>query len=95
MATYHFAYGRGEACLEALVERRLEEGVLPILHGLVDNEDVKYHFTTFASLERSPLTAETLRGTHFLVADGHGAGPHVHAGAAGAVRGVASRRNES
>jgi len=73
-ATYHFAYGRGEGCVEALTERRLEDGVLPILHGLVDDEDVKYHFTTFASLERSPLTAETLRGTHFLVADGHGLG---------------------
>ncbi len=48
--------------------------MLPILHATVDNEDVKYHSTAFVTLERSPLAPQTLRGTHFLVADGHGAG---------------------
>jgi hypothetical protein len=73
-AECHFAYGRGAGCVETLVERRLEDGVLPILHTTVDDDEVKYYGTAFATLERSPLTAETLRGTHYLVADGHGFG---------------------
>jgi hypothetical protein len=36
--------------------------------------DVRYDLTAFASLERSPLTAENVRGTHYLVADGHADG---------------------
>ncbi len=73
-ADYRFAYGRGGGCAEALVERRLEDGVLPILHTTVDDAEVEYYAVTFVSLERSPLTAENLRGTHYLVADGHGLG---------------------
>ncbi len=71
---YHFAYGRGAGCAEALTTRRLEDGVLPILHTVVEDEAVHYHGVTFVTLERSPLTADHLRGTHYLVADGHGCG---------------------
>ena len=56
------------------ITRRLEDGVLPILHGTLVDDDVRYDVTAFATLERSPLTAGTLRGTHFLVADGHADG---------------------
>ncbi len=70
---YHFMLGRGAGCV-ARIHRRIEEGRLPILCGEVIDDDITYHFTAFASLEYSPLTVETLRGTHFLVADGHGAG---------------------
>ena len=68
--------GRGAAC-EINIQRRLEDGVLPILH--VDQRDgaIVYHLTTFVTLEKSPLTAATLRGTHFLVADSLCCG-HMH-----------------
>ena len=68
--------GRGAGC-EINIQRRLENGVLPILH--VDQHDgaIAYHLTTFVTLEKSPLTAATLRGSHFLVADNFCCG-HMH-----------------
>jgi len=70
---YSFLLGRGFGCVHNLT-RRLEEGVLPILTGKLVDEDIVYNFKTFVTLETSPLTRDTLRGTHFLVADGYGAG---------------------
>jgi hypothetical protein len=65
--------GRGWGPVENIT-RRLEDGVLPILHGTLVDGDVRYDLTAFVSLERSPLTAENVRGTHYLVADGHADG---------------------
>jgi len=65
--------GRGWGPVEA-ISRRLEDGVLPILHGTLLDGDVRYELTAFVSLERSPLTADHVRGTHSLVADGHADG---------------------
>ena len=65
--------GRGWGPVENIT-RRLEDGVLPILHGTLVDGDVRYELTTFVSLERSPLTTENVRGTHYLVADGHADG---------------------
>jgi hypothetical protein len=70
---YFFTIGHGRGCRES-VTRRLEEGVLPILTGNVDEEDVQYHFMMFVTLERSPLRPPDLRGTSYLVADGYAAG---------------------
>lgn len=70
---YRFHLGRGISCAEN-ISRGLEEGVLPILYGTIVDDDVLYKFTTFATLESTKLTLESLRGTHFLVADGHGIG---------------------
>ncbi len=70
---YEFQFGRGWGVRDD-VTRRLEDGVLPILHGRIGDEDVQYDVTAFTSLERSPLTAATLRGTPYLVADLYGAG---------------------
>jgi hypothetical protein len=70
---YNFFLGRGIGVVRDIT-RRLEDGVLPILHMAAVDEDVRYDCTTFVTLERSPLTAKTLRGTHFLVADGYGGG---------------------
>jgi hypothetical protein len=70
---YSFYFSRGESCVESLT-RRLDEGVLPILHATIADGGVVYNATAFASLEASPLTAETVRGTHYLVADKHGFG---------------------
>ena len=72
---YQFFVGRGIGCVEN-VSRQLEEGVLPILNGTISDDDVNYNVTAFVTLEKSKLTPKTLRGTHFLVADGHAYG-HV------------------
>lgn len=65
---YNFMLGRGIGCTRR-ISRRLEEGVLPILTGIVIDEAIRYDFTGFVTLEFRPLTPATLRGTHFLVAD--------------------------
>lgn len=67
---WDFTLGRGAGPQFETV-RRLEDGILPILHGQAVDGEMTYHLTAFATLERTPLTLETLRGTHFLVADGH------------------------
>ncbi len=72
---YTFVLGRGAAC-EADMSRRLEDGCLPILRGGMDDGDVRYELTAFVTGETAPLRADTVRGTHYLVADGH-AGGHM------------------
>ncbi|MBP1993620.1 hypothetical protein [Paenibacillus eucommiae] len=70
---YSFRIGRGVAN-RPIIKKRLEDGVLPILHGVVEDGDIIYNTTTFVSLERNELTKDNVRGTHFLVADGHTSG---------------------
>ncbi|MFD2333801.1 hypothetical protein ACFSR7_31465 [Cohnella sp. GCM10020058] len=70
---YHFRFGRGDGGRRA-TSRRLADGKLPILHGEVDDGDMLYRTTAFATLERSPLTAAHVRGTHHWTAAGHTSG---------------------
>jgi len=70
---YEFFLGRGWGCMEN-ISRRLEEGFLPILRAEILDEDILYDCTAFVTLEKSKLSQENIRGTHFLVADGHGHG---------------------
>ncbi|WP_256756853.1 hypothetical protein [Cohnella sp. WQ 127256] len=70
---YRYMLGRGIGSTEG-VTRRLEDGTLPILHATIMDKDVVYHTVSFVSYENSRLTAETLRGTHYLAADGYGHG---------------------
>jgi len=70
---YQFLMGRGWGPVDRIA-RRLEDGILPILHGTLVDEDITYQSISFAGLEAHPLRRDTLRGTHFLVADGHGFG---------------------
>ena len=65
---YGFLLGRGWGARDDIT-RRLEDGCLPILHGTLVDESVTYSVTTFATLEASPLRADTLRGTPYAVAD--------------------------
>lgn len=67
-AEYAYLVGRGQG-VEVSTTRRLEDGVLPILHTTLTDEDIEYYSTTFVSLEKSPLTAGTNSGTNYLVAD--------------------------
>lgn len=70
---YRYMLGRGIGCVEG-VTRRLEEGTLPILHAVITDNDVVYNTISFVSYESSRLNAQTLRGTHYLAADGFGHG---------------------
>lgn len=65
---YDYFAGRGLGCEQAL-ERRLEEGCLPILNSRHTDEDVCYVSKTFVTNEKSPLAMEHIPGTHYLVAD--------------------------
>ena len=72
-AVYSYMAGRGQA-VEQKISRRLDEGVLPILHTSFTDEDIEYTSTTFVSLESTPLLRKNIEGTHFLVADNYSAG---------------------
>ena len=65
---YSYMTGRGQG-VEKNFQRRLEEGVLPILQMSQTDEDIEYNSTSFVSLESTPLDKITAFGTHFLVAD--------------------------
>lgn len=70
-ANYLYSMGRGVGVQEN-VKRRLEQGVMPILHSELTDDDIVYHSTMFAALEKSAITA--LKGTDFLVADSFSGG---------------------
>ena len=70
---YNFLMGRGWGAADKIT-RRLEDGILPILRGTLVDDDITYNLTAFVSLESKPLTRDSVRGTHFLVADGYGHG---------------------
>jgi len=72
-AKYAFHLGRGISCVRP-VKRRIEGGCLPILLSTADDEDITYSLTSFVTLEKNPLRPDTLRGTHYLAADGHSRG---------------------
>lgn len=68
---YWFLLGRGMAG-QNRSSRRLDDGTLPILQAQMQDNDVHYHCTMFATLEKSALTAANIRGTEALVGDAHG-----------------------
>ncbi len=70
---YTVTVSRGIGCALPLA-RRLEDGALPILHQRVTDDELLYDMTFFCSLETGPLAPGAVRGTHFLVADGHSGG---------------------
>ncbi len=70
-ANYLYTLGRGIGVREN-IHRRLEQGVLPILHSTLQDDDISYHSTTFVSLEQSEF--ESQKGTDFLVADSFSGG---------------------
>ena len=70
---YMYTLGRGVGVQENN-SRRLEQGILPILHSVQKDDDVVYSSTTLVSLEKSALSATGLKGTDFLIADNSSAG---------------------
>lgn len=65
---FRFFLGRGVGCKE-IVKRRLDEGVLPIIHGTIEDDDIQYECTAFASLEKKELAPGNIRGMNYLFAD--------------------------
>ncbi len=51
------------------VRRRLEDGVLPILHGTKVDDEITYDVCTFATLLSSELVEANVAGTHYLIAE--------------------------
>lgn len=68
---YLYSMGRGVGVRNCLT-RRLDQGVLPILHSTLTDDDVIYNATAFVTLEKSPISQ--LKGTDFLVADNYSGG---------------------
>lgn len=69
---YVWFLGRGIGCEKNIV-RRLDGDWLPILRTEIRDNDVLFDCVSFVTLERSPLE-RGVRGTDYLVADGHGKG---------------------
>ncbi len=67
---YGFVAGRGWGAAADTTWQHLDQGALPILHLARNDGDVRYEMTTYVTLERNPLKAENVKGTHYLVADG-------------------------
>jgi len=57
-----FEIGHGTSS-KPCITRNLEEGCLPILHSQQFEEDITYHLTAFATLEKSPLESGAVRGS--------------------------------
>lgn len=69
----NFALGMGAACRHDLT-RRLEDGVLPILHSTQREGDVAYHLTAFVTLETQPVQLKSLRGSDWKASYANGLG---------------------
>jgi hypothetical protein len=57
-----FVLGPGAGC-RVDIQRRLEEGYLPILHSTQREEAIHYHLTAFTTLEKGPVSERRLRGS--------------------------------
>ncbi|MBA4388378.1 MAG: hypothetical protein C0404_10380 [Verrucomicrobia bacterium] len=60
----NFVVGPGSSC-RVQTARRLEDGVLPILHSTQSENDIRYDLTIFATLETQPVSAGNLRGSEW------------------------------
>lgn len=60
----NFAIGKGDACRHDITSR-LDDGYLPIVRSTQREETMAYQVTAFTTLESSPLTVKTLRGSEW------------------------------
>ncbi|WP_139993438.1 hypothetical protein [Paenibacillus paridis] len=70
---YYYLLGRGIGS-EYRVTRSLEDRIYPIALCTIHDDDIRYDNVAFVSYESSPLTAQSLQGTHYLAADQYGVG---------------------
>lgn len=62
---YRYALGRGVG-VRNNVKRSLDEGILPIYHTIMQDDDILYKTTSFVSYGSTDLTLENLKGTDFI-----------------------------
>jgi hypothetical protein len=60
----NFAIGKGDACRHNITSH-LDDGCLPIVRSIQREDTMAYQVTAFATLEKSPLSLETLRGSEW------------------------------
>ncbi len=60
----NYVVGKGDACRHDMT-RRLDDGYLPILRATQREDEVAYHLTAFATLEKSALSVKRLRGSEW------------------------------
>lgn len=70
---YRYALGRGVG-VKNNVSRCLEEGKLPIYHAEMQDDDIRYHSVTFASLDTKELKKENVKGTDYFISDKYSPG---------------------
>ncbi|NQU38738.1 MAG: hypothetical protein HQ523_02175 [Lentisphaerae bacterium] len=68
-----FTLGRGAAC-RIEMDRRIEEGCLPILRSCQYDGEVTYRLTSFATLEKHTLSERRVRGSDWRAAYANTAG---------------------
>lgn len=70
---YRYALGRGVG-VKNNITRRLEDGVMPIYHSTMQDDDIVYRTVTFTSLEKSVLTSQNVEGTDYIISDKYSPG---------------------
>jgi len=71
-----FEIGQGASC-RPCISRRLEEGVLPILHSTQVEQDLQYEVTAFATLEKECLWDGKVRGSDWTACYPNTSGNHT------------------
>ena len=71
--SYNYSFSRGVGAYDNIT-RSLEDGVLPIYFSVTEDDDVVYQSQSFVTLEKSILTEENVKGTHFMISDKYSAG---------------------
>lgn len=71
--SYNYSFGRGVGAYDNIT-RSLEDGVLPIYLSVTEDDDIVYRSKSFVTLEKSVLTRENVKGTHFMISDRYSGG---------------------
>jgi len=62
------SFGRGVGPRHNIT-RGIEDGIYPIYHSDLQDDDVSYSTVSFVCLEKSDLVEENVQGTHYLISD--------------------------
>lgn len=71
--SYKYSFSRGVGPYDNIT-RSLEDGVFPIYISVTEDDDVVYQSKSFVTLEKSVLTEENVRGTHYMISDNYSQG---------------------
>ena len=71
--SYNYSFSRGIGAYNNIT-RSLEDNVFPIYISVTEDDDVTYRSKSFVTLEKSILTEENNKGTHYLISDNYSCG---------------------